>query len=514
MTKPQNAATLLFYFHQGKNKTLFFRRYCSKIKSSRSPKAFNWRGKIQPASAASHPASGTVSSPLIVDMMKKNRTPHNEDSPDQVTSSLNVMKASINEMKWDFKALKHKKRMIIKTGTVTSSNAEIEDTEEPDGNTFVEEITLDEQKHKTTKHKGHPLKGNPDPSVAVTGIPCSGCGAPLHCQDTGIPGYMPGEKLKSLTRDELRSSLCQRCFLLQHYNMCLNVKVKEDELAQILLKIKNEIALVLVVVDLFDMRNSIVKDLDQHIGGNRPLYIIGNKVDMIPKDETGYLDRIKDTLLTECKNSGLLKSEKYCKHVCLVSAKTGYGIEELVTKLMVDWELKGSVYLVGSTNSGKSTLFNALLQSDYCKANVREAIHRATVSVWPGTTLSLLKFPIINPTPWRLAKRKQRVLKSRQSHVEEELLRKKRLKSEGRSKNATLIGYVSLTDFRSDDSIKQDKERDEDNVEIVSYELKKDGIVSQYGRNHTEEEKKLMKGNMFQMSKWFFDTLESLTVAN
>ncbi|KAL5020703.1 hypothetical protein ScPMuIL_002214 [Solemya velum] len=70
----------------------------------------------------------------------------------------------------------------------------------------------------------------------------------------------------------------------------------------------------------------------------------------------------------------------------------------------------------------------------------------------------------------------------------------------------SLTCYVSLTDFRSDDSIKQDKERDEDDVEIVSYELKKDGIVSQYGKNHTEEEKKLMKGNMFQMSKWFFDT--------
>lgn len=47
--------------------------------------------------------------------------------------------------------------------------------------------------------------------------------------------------------------------------------------------------------------------------------------------------------------------------------------------------LTGDVFLLGSTNSGKSTLFNALLSSDYCKYHVRDVIHRATVSRWPGT---------------------------------------------------------------------------------------------------------------------------------
>ena len=40
--------------------------------------------------------------------------------------------------------------------------------------------------------------------------------------------------------------------------------------------------------------------------------------------------------------------------------------------------------MVGSTNVGKSTLFNALLMSDYCKSVARGFINRATVSVWPG----------------------------------------------------------------------------------------------------------------------------------
>lgn len=338
IARQPNAVTFLFHFHQIKNKTLFYRRYYSKAKS------ITWRKNKNSRTRPIDLLPESNSSPLIIDVMKKNNSrTHDSNVSVESTPSLGVMKASMDEMNWDFAALKHKKKMIIKTESIASSSFDDfndDDDDDKFGNTFVEKIVLDEQ-HKAMKRKVHPLKGSADPNMAVTDIPCSGCGALLHCKDTGIHGYMPSEKLKGLTQDELRTSVCQRCFLLQNYNMCLNVVVNEEELPKILTRIKNETALVLVVIDLFDMRNNIVKELSEHIGHNRPLYIIGNKVDMIPKDETGYLERIKGTLLTECMNSGLLKSEKYCKHICLVSAKTGYGIEELVTKLMMDWELKG-----------------------------------------------------------------------------------------------------------------------------------------------------------------------------
>lgn len=64
--------------------------------------------------------------------------------------------------------------------------------------------------------------------------------------------------------------------------------------------------------------------------------------------------------------------------------------------------------MIGCTNVGKSTLFNTLLQSDYCKVQAVDLIQRATVSPWPGTTLNLLKFPILNPVKWRLAERFER----------------------------------------------------------------------------------------------------------
>lgn len=68
---------------------------------------------------------------------------------------------------------------------------------------------------------------------------------------------------------------------------------------------------------------------------------------------------------------------------------------------------------------GKSLLFNTLLQSDYCKVQAMDLIQRATTSPWPGTTLNLLKFPILNPIRWRLQWRAIR-LQTEQKHKQME----------------------------------------------------------------------------------------------
>uniref|UniRef100_A0A0N4UJY5 KOW domain-containing protein n=1 Tax=Dracunculus medinensis TaxID=318479 RepID=A0A0N4UJY5_DRAME len=91
------------------------------------------------------------------------------------------------------------------------------------------------------------------------------------------------------------------------------------------------------------------------------------------------------------------------------------------------------------------TLFNILLQSDLCKVRALDLVERATTSIWPGTTISLLKFPVMNPTPLRLELRRRRLLKFRSWLMKERRLSRDILKETGDSKYVTLHAYVDNT---------------------------------------------------------------------
>ncbi len=57
-----------------------------------------------------------------------------------------------------------------------------------------------------------------------------------------------------------------------------------------------------------------------------------------------------------------------------------------------------------------------------------------------GTTLDLLKFPIMRAVGYRLERRVKRLLKDRDDYVEEERLRKKNLRETGKLKFAHVVG--------------------------------------------------------------------------
>ena len=67
-------------------------------------------------------------------------------------------------------------------------------SEDDDDDDYVEEISLVTKAEIAAREKDEKLKsaqvlfGSPDPSVPISDVPCSGCGAKLHCQDPGIPG--------------------------------------------------------------------------------------------------------------------------------------------------------------------------------------------------------------------------------------------------------------------------------------------------------------------------------------
>lgn len=240
-----------------------------------------------------------------------------------------------------------------------------------------------ERSRKKKMKQEQKIYGSPDAEMAISNISCSGCGALMHCMAPEVPGYLPSEKYKQLLEEgKLKKAICQRCFLLTHHQKALNVTMSKEEYKKIVSRIKSEKALVLLIVDLLDLPDSIVPDLPELVGKNKHIIVLGNKVDLLPGDSQNYLQRIRRQLAQHCTDAGIPTQES--KNVHLISAKTGYGIENLISKLQASWKYKGDVYLVGTANAGKSTLFNTLLESDYCKSRASDVIHKATISPWPG----------------------------------------------------------------------------------------------------------------------------------
>jgi len=76
------------------------------------------------------------------------------------------------------------------------------------------------------------------------------------------------------------------------------------------------------------------------LGRKQPVIVVGNKVDLLPPDSRGYLHHIQKCLAESLTHSGIPSSN--IKHVALLSAKTGYGVEELINKLHNLWEYRGN----------------------------------------------------------------------------------------------------------------------------------------------------------------------------
>nr|XP_048703121.1 nitric oxide-associated protein 1 [Caretta caretta] len=362
----------------------------------------------------------------------------------------------------------------------------------------------------------HRVTGRPDPSVPPSGVNCSGCGAELHCRDPAVPGYLPSEKYlrRSEAHRALQGVVCQRCWLLIHHQQALHMHVSREQYRNLVSAAlrspprHGRPPLVLYMVDVLDLPDSVLPDLPQLVDAGSSILVVGNKVDLLPGDSPDYLKRFRKQLLTSCARVGILPAaqgtggqvgrtgSQNLVDVHLISAKTGYGVEKLISKLQRSWKCNGDVYLVGATNSGKSTLFNTLLQSDYCKSKAPEVINRATISPWPGTTLNLLKFPIINPTSDRLFRRQER-LKADAEKTEEQLSDDEQKYLKCLKKQGYLIGRVGRTFQQQKSKAVIDFDPDE-----LSFNMEEEPVFS----SDKPKERVEFTHNELKDARWFFDT--------
>lgn len=205
---------------------------------------------------------------------------------------------------------------------------------------------------------------------------CVGCGAKIQTEDPNDRGYVPQSALTKQNDEE--TVYCQRCFKLRHYNTLEKVATTEDEFIAILNQIGQENALIVNVIDIFDVSGSIIPGLKRFVGDN-PILLVANKMDLLPKSVKP--NKITNWLQRYLKEQGLRIGE-----VFLASAKKRHNIDELFNRIEAIRNGQ-DVYVVGVTNVGKSTIINRLLQSTGVDTEL------ITTSQFPGTTLDLIKIP-------------------------------------------------------------------------------------------------------------------------
>lgn len=154
----------------------------------------------------------------------------------------------------------------------------------------------------------------------------------------------------------------------------------DDDFARLLHQISDTNALIVYVMDLFDMTGSEIAGLPRFVGENNPILVVGNKVDLLPK--LLNQNRLKQWLQTMLKAQGIKPAD-----IFLTSAAHPKNIDALLERVD-QLRLDRDVYVVGVTNVGKSTLINQIIKS---RTGVQDLI---TTSRFPGTTLDRIEIPL------------------------------------------------------------------------------------------------------------------------
>lgn len=244
---------------------------------------------------------------------------------------------------------------------------------------------------------------------------CTTCHSPLHCCDPGLKGYVPKEIFVSIGINEnLKASdniQCQSCKFKMTYNVELGYTMSPDNYVDFLRELgKERSSLIVVLIDLTDFPAGIWEGLVELLrGDDKNFLIVGNKLDLLPYDGPNLLERVNYSFR---KNLSRLRPGNRNLRIAdsmVLSARTGYGVEGLVTRILDHMnESPRDVYLVGSENSGKSTLFSALLQSDLSAIRTGDIISRISSYQIPSHNVNLLRFPIDQAEGWQIESRKRK----------------------------------------------------------------------------------------------------------
>ena len=169
-----------------------------------------------------------------------------------------------------------------------------------------------------------------------------------------------------LKDDELEHNICNRCFRLKHYGEYHVTNKDNSDYLKIINNIDSN-DLVIYVTSLF---NLTIMDLSKF----KNVIVVLTKRDILPKS-------VKDNKIID-----YVKNHYNFKDIEVISSIKNYNLDNLISK--IEKYNKKKVYLIGNTNSGKSTLLNKLIE------NYSESDIDITTSMYPSTTLDTIEVKI------------------------------------------------------------------------------------------------------------------------
>ena len=185
---------------------------------------------------------------------------------------------------------------------------------------------------------------------------CAGCGVILQDKDKNNLGY---------TLD-LTKELCERCFRIRNYNDYKFVIKDNNDFINILKNVNITNDLVILVVDIFNI-NKNLEQISKYL--NNDILLVLTKRDILPKS-------CYDKKLIEYFNNYNLN----VVDSVIISSVKNYNFDELYNKINI-YKKSKDVYVVGFTNSGKSTMINKILYNYSTNNTV------ITTSNLPSTTI-------------------------------------------------------------------------------------------------------------------------------
>lgn len=236
---------------------------------------------------------------------------------------------------------------------------------------------------------------------------CAGCGAPFHQHQSMTAGFLKNLRDRQLEwlnswQQSGKPLTCERCdALAQSQSIGLPRFLAEREQSQLLSLVRGKNEVVGLVVDATDFPASlpaaIVENVvDAFFGERSPIFLIANKEDLLAARGKKVSPQRRSQILRWMRATAMAMGLRAPAQSFLVSSITGSGIGQLEKAIRLytarSSGCRANVFLVGTTNVGKSSLWQAVQKISHKNQVPPEA--SPTISAEPGTTAGLLRIPL------------------------------------------------------------------------------------------------------------------------